>query len=133
MEPPAVIPGGDLVSILDKGGLPAPFGREILLLQTYVAGTGYVPGVGDLVSSMNAGERLILRREPDNPHDRMAILVLTVSGTKVGYIPRRDNTVIARLMDAGKAIYAVVTAVGPGEHPPRINVDVMMHDGYGFR
>lgn len=64
--------------------------------------------------------------------DLVNILVLTPSGTKVGYIPRRDNAVIARLMDAGKAIYAVVTAVGPGEHPPRINVDVMMHDGYGF-
>lgn len=53
---------------------------------------------------------MYLERE-NNPHDDNAILVLDESGTKVGYIPKTSNSVIAKLMDLGELFYAVVLHV----------------------
>lgn len=47
-------------------------------------------------------------REPENEYDELAILVKDEKGHKLGYVPRRCNRVPARLMDAGKLLYAVV-------------------------
>lgn len=51
------------------------------------------------------GDRFNLRREPDNRHDKLAIEVYWLS-TKLGYIPRADNPVIAGLLDRGHTIKA---------------------------
>ena len=32
-----------------------------------------------------------------------------MSGQTVGYVPRRDNVVFARLMDAGKQLFGTIT------------------------
>lgn len=70
---------------------------EVVLLDTTVAGWRYYEG--DRVwSSLRPGMPLELRREPANPHDDMAIAVFCAD-TKLGYIPRIDNTVIANLLD----------------------------------
>ncbi len=79
--------------------LPAKHARshEIVLLDTTVAGWRYYEG--DRVwSSLRPGMPLELRREPANPHDDMAIAVFCAD-TKLGYIPRIDNTVIANMLD----------------------------------
>lgn len=55
-------------------------------------------------------ETLALLREPENPYDHDAIAVL-LADRKVGYIPRRHNAVLARLMDAGKHLRARVERV----------------------
>ncbi len=87
------------------GGLVAPFAREIFLIETHVAGTTHVP-IREVEPALTAGHLLVLRREPDNQHDPLAILILTEDGRKVGYVPRDRNEVLARLMDAGKLIFA---------------------------
>jgi hypothetical protein len=35
-----------------------------------------------------------------------------LDGLKLGYIPRHRNTVLARLMDAGKQLLATVASIG---------------------
>jgi len=44
------------------------------------------------------GERLVLRAEPHNPHDRHAVAVFNVSGAQLGYLPSdaRDSSTILR-------------------------------------
>ena len=126
---PSEVNGGKLVTLLNEGSLPMPFVRDILLIRTFVAGTAYVPGIGDLVSRMEVGERLTLVREPQNRFDSMAIRVDTSHGTKLGYVPRKDNHVIASLMDAGKQVFATVVSIHVYDPPPSIEVDVMMRDG----
>ena len=37
----------------------------------------------------------------DNQFDRNAVMVLTESGRKIGYIPEIDNLIFGRLMDVG--------------------------------
>jgi len=87
------------------GGLSAPFAREIFLIETHVAGTSHIP-IKKIEPTLNTGDSLVLRRESANPHDPLAILILTENGEKLGYVPRDRNEILARLMDAGKFILA---------------------------
>jgi hypothetical protein len=91
---------------LQAGGvLTAPFVKEIFLIETHVAGTSHVP-IREIERGISIGDSLVLRREPDNPHDSLAILILTEKGEKLGYVPRDRNEILARLMDAGKFLLA---------------------------
>jgi hypothetical protein len=87
------------------GGLAAPFAKEIFLIETHVAGTSHVP-IREIEPRLTTGDSLVLRRESVNPHDPLAILILTENGEKLGYVPRDRNEILARLMDAGKFIIA---------------------------
>ena len=87
------------------GGISTPFARDIFLLETHVAGTGH-GAARQVEPSLMPGAPLVLRREPGNPYDEHAILVLTESGEKLGYVPRDRNEVPARLMDAGKSLFS---------------------------
>lgn len=102
--------GGGLLGVLHgTGGLvvPKPFEREIYLFTTHVAGTTHVDNIFEIEKNINIGDRLSFFRE-DNKHDDLAIRVETEKEEKLGYIPREDNIVFARLMDAGKELYAKV-------------------------
>lgn len=102
-----------LISLLhsNSGGLPIPkpFEKEIFLFDTHVAGTSFVEGIIDLAPSLHIGDRLNFFREPDNPYDDKAIVIRTQVGVKIGYIPRANNLIFARLMDAGKLLFGIIT------------------------
>ena len=105
--------GGALVSLLHGSGgslvLPKPFEREIFLFDTYVAGTGYVDGIAELEPHLNIEDKLDFFREPDNPYDPKAIVIRNAQGVKIGYVPKADNVILSRLMDAGKLLFARIT------------------------
>lgn len=79
------------------------------LLYCDIAGLGHHCDE-DLGRQVVVAETLALVREPENPYDPDAIAVL-LADRKVGYIPRRHNAVLARLMDAGKRLCARVERV----------------------
>ena len=119
--------------LLQQNALPQlPFTRQIHLLHTYVAGSGYVEEIVGRIQALSEGDRLLLVREPENPYDERAILVQNLEGEKLGYIPRRKNEVLASLMDAGKSIYARVCHLeDPEEDLPvsgYMDIDVYMDD-----
>ena len=99
---------------------PPPDGFACLL-KTHVAGVKYYEFAdGDI--PLDPGGEVVLRREPDNPHDRRAIEVYTLDGQKLGYLPRRDNESPSRLMDAGIELPARLESVeSPRRYadPPR--------------
>lgn len=86
--------------------VPMPFRHEIFLDDMEVAGTMHVADIAAKCRAVNAGDELVLLREPKNEHDTRAIRVETKSGVKLGYVPRRRNAVFSRLMDAGKFLVA---------------------------
>ena len=88
--------------------------RKIELLQTFVAGTAYYDAER-AHTRLRVGDRLVLRRQPENKHDTKAIEVFTVSGLKLGYVPRLDNSVLTALMVDARELIAQVTAMRP-EH-----------------
>lgn len=107
---------------------PAPYAEDIFLLSTQVAGTTHTAGIEELEPFLRPGERLILSRMPDNPSDPNAIKIYTQERVKLGYVPRKDNPILARLMDAGKLLYAVIREKQRQEDWLRIGIDIFMSD-----
>lgn len=101
--------GNGLIGLFNgKGGdidLPKPFERDIFLFDTQVAGTTYIEGIEEIEPYLNVDDKLEFFREPNNEYDKKAIVIRTMSGVKIGYIPRKDNLIFARLMDAGKLLF----------------------------
>ena len=77
--------------------------REILLARLHVARTAYYDAEA-AADRLRPGQRLALRRQPENRYDALAIEVLGPEGHKLGYVPRWRNEMPARLMDAGKRL-----------------------------
>lgn len=110
-----------------------PAGAEVdsrIILQTSpLAGFQYHAGRA-LFPLMALGDRLDLVREPDNPHDPRAILVIW-KGAVIGYLPRADNVDVARLMDRGLPVEGRVLHLQAGRDPwKRVLVEVLA-DGEG--
>ena len=55
----------------------------------------------------DAAPQVDLVRDPTNARDENAILVL-YKGTKLGYLPKNNNKILARLMDGGVKLQAEV-------------------------
>jgi hypothetical protein len=88
-----------------KDGSLQPFAREIMLIECHVAGTSYVP-IKTIEPDLRPTDTLVLKREPDNEHDPLAIIIIDTKGRKLGYVPKVKNEALARLMDAGKLLFA---------------------------
>jgi hypothetical protein len=74
------------------------------------------------------GTKLTLRREPSNAHDALAIEVLLMDGYKLGYVPMPRNPVLARLMDAGKALIAEIVQVGEWHGKTDVRFKIVMRE-----
>ena len=88
------------------------------LFSGRIAGLGYAADPR-LLDQLWIGEALQLVREPDNPHDSLAVRV-DWSGRKLGYVPRPGNGCIAQELDAGTELQAVITAVSFHENWPSV-------------
>lgn len=91
--------------------------REIRLSSPYIAGFQYYKSL-ELDQMLKENDSLILKREPLNNYDCYAIEVFSGSN-KLGYLPREENKVIARMMDQGMTVKAKIIKIKPEEHPYR--------------
>ncbi len=82
------------------------------LCRCYIAGFQFHSGPA-MLPALAKGKRLSLKREPKNPYDPMAIAVCTISGKKIGYLPRGLNEIPATLMDQGQPVQSVIHRVTP--------------------
>ena len=124
------IDNGDLIEYLIKTGkkidLPKPFERDIYLFDTYVAGTSHIEGIENIGESLKDGDRLVFYREPENEHDPQAIRIENLE--KIGYVPRKDNVVFSRLMDAGKVLFAKVIEKEMKGKWLKIKIKIYLHE-----
>ena len=78
MENELTIGKQNMVSLVTDnplGDLIKPLSHEILLFDSYVAGTTYIKD--EIVfKEIKEGDRIVLKREPENRFDENAILVL---------------------------------------------------------
>ena len=113
-----------------QGGLtiPQPFERDIFLFDTYVAGTSFVENMEELEPELKEGDRLEFFREPDNPYDSKAIVIKNEGGKKIGYVPRNDNRVFARLMDAGKLLFGRISGKQAKGRWVKIDIKIYLHE-----
>lgn len=89
--------------------LPMPFEQTVFLAECHLAGTAEIDDMLVRAKDVVKGTELVLKRSSANARDCKAVAALTKDGVLVGYVPRRYAAVMARLMDAGKALSAKVT------------------------
>lgn len=129
METGLIKLNSELMALIhDKGGTDiVPFKQEIFVINVFVAGTGYCDKIGEVQKYLDAGMQLTMRRHPENEVDEYAIGIYHKE-TRIGWVPMKDNLVIARLMDAGKMFTCKVVRIEPDERWPKINVSIYMVD-----
>lgn len=67
-----------------------------------------------LIDQLNVGDELRLVREPDNPHDPLAVAIY-FHDDRIGYVPQERNRNIAELLDHGAHLTCRIIAVDPEE------------------
>jgi len=96
---------------------------RIIVQQSPLAGFQYYEGKG-LWDMMRVGDSLQLMREPQNPHDAHAVRVMW-RNEMLGYIPRRENSDVARQMDRGAPVKARIVKLKEARNPwQRIEFEV---------
>ena len=108
--------------------LPKPFERDIFLFNTYIAGTTFVEGILELAPHLKTDDKLQFFREPDNPYDKNAIVIKTNDDVKIGYIPKADNIIFSRLMDAGKLLFGKITNKEIKGKWLKIEIGIYLHE-----
>lgn len=119
----------DLVSLVqgnELGNLIKPMIREIHLFDSFVAGTTHLEDKS-VLENVKVGDMLSMQRE-DNKFDSNAILILNADKNKLGYVPKKDNLVFARLMDAGKLLKAKVSKIEQKGSFTQISVGIFLVD-----
>jgi len=116
-----------LLCLLWLGSQPlhAQVAAHILLQNSPLAGFQYHAGK-TLWPQMQVGDALTLVREPDNPHDALAVRV-EWRGHKIGYVPRRENADVARFMDGGQTLVARIVRLAEVRDPwSRVRFEILM-------
>ena len=123
---------GGLVGLLHGSNreltIPKPFEKDIFLFDTYVAGTTHIEGIEELERHLNRNDKLEFFREADNQYDKQAIVIKTIDGVKIGYVPKQDNVIFARLMDAGKLLFGRITSKEKKGSWVKIYIKVFLHE-----
>lgn len=120
---------GELVSTINQQGLGEmlkPLIVEIHLFDSYVAGTTHLKDTS-VLEEIKVDDKLTLQRE-DNKFDKNAILLITESNKKLGYVPEKDNIIFARLMDAGKLLVAKIKEIQKKGTFTQISIGIFLVD-----
>jgi hypothetical protein len=97
--------------------------KDIYLENIYVAGIKYVD-ISEAYTKLMEGTMLYLTREPNNPYDSNAILISTVDGHVIGYVPKESNLILKNLMDKGKYLYGKIKEISDDYED--INVEIYL-------
>ncbi len=82
-----------------------------------------------VVAKLTSGEPVALKREPTNPYDRNAIMVVRLTGEQIGYIDRFTAARIAYRLDRlGGSVNGAVTRIS-GMSYPRGSLGVQIRFG----
>ncbi|MGE0020855.1 MAG: HIRAN domain-containing protein [Draconibacterium sp.] len=110
--------GGAAVIAAKYAGAVVPEAKkDVYLDSVYIAGFQYYKGT-ELEKRLKENDILSLRRQAENQHDYFAVEVYC-GEQKLGYLPRADNKIIARMMDQGVSMKAIIRKVEPEVHPFR--------------
>ena len=95
------------------------------LLRLPLAGSQYHEA-NEQWGKMQVGDRLTLRREPDNRHDDNAIRV-EWRGHMIGYLPRARNRILADALDRGERLSGRILRLDADPDPwRRIEIEVFI-------
>lgn len=55
-------------------------------------------------------------------------LIKNADGVKLGYIPKADNIIFSRLMDASKLLFGKISSKSMNENRVKVKIDVFLKD-----
>lgn len=99
------------------GNAAAQDNVRLVVQSSNLAGFRY-HAAAEVWRELRVGDVLELEREPDNPHDPNAVS-LSWRGRKLGYVPRRDNEVLAWSLDRGDLLRARISRLSQHPNPAR--------------
>lgn len=100
------------------------------VITCWIAGWRFYEG--DLVlSELNPGTRLDLRRDTSNPHDMHAVAVFTVGGAKLGFVPVFHSDVVFGALSKGQDVQASIVELRlpPAEPSERARIRIQISFG----
>lgn len=106
-----------LALALWAGAAPAQDQVRLVVQSSNLAGFRYHAAAA-VWDELRVGDVLELAREADNPHDPNAVS-LSWRGRKLGYVPRRDNEVLAWSLDRGEVLRARISRLAAHPNPAR--------------
>lgn len=83
--------------------------KYFVLNDTHIAGFQFHDGPG-VLWAMREGETVKLVAEPDNRHDKWAVRIER-QGKHIGYLPRKQNHAVSRLLQQGCKVRCKITNV----------------------
>ena len=81
--------------------------KTIHILDCLVAGTQY-RDLADAAMGLHTNDILLLKREPDNEYDPMAVVVISAGGDVLGYLPREKNQIPSHMLDQSQVLFAKI-------------------------
>jgi len=96
-------------------------------MGTYTLGIVGESHYQDAIRRCRQGDRVVLKREPENPYDANAVAVLRESGECLGYLKREHAEWMAEVLDKGRQVQAKITLLtgGTRDKPSRgVVIDV---------
>lgn len=103
-----------------------PLSRDILLFTTNIGATYRLKDKMPLFK-LNIGDHLSFRLGDSKYVDNL-IYILNDKEELVGYVPEADSSIFARLMDAGKMLFAIVKNRNSSTAVPLIEIDIYLRD-----
>ena len=101
-------------------------GKPLLIQRSRLTGFRH-HGAPSLWPTLRARAALVLSAESDNPYDPYAVAVFW-NRHKLGYLPRGENLVAARLLARSRPLSARIRRLRPrAECNRRLELDVLMH------
>lgn len=97
--------------------LAAADGVRLVVQSSPLAGYRF-HAAAQVFDQLRVGDELQLVREAQNAHDGNAISV-SWRGSKLGYVPRRENAALAWALDRGEPVRARISRLLPGASPSR--------------
>lgn len=88
---------------------------KILVQSSPLAGSQYY-ALSSVWGEIRPGDKLLLKREPENRHDANAVRV-EWNGHQLGYVPRAENRALAAAMDRGDKVEARVARMKRHRNP----------------
>jgi hypothetical protein len=101
-------------------------GRRILIQRSNLAGFRHHQAC-DVWPALRKDAFLTLERDAENPHDPDAVAICW-RGRKLGYLPRGENFLVARLLERERCLSARIDGLRGRALPNRrIRIAVIMH------
>jgi hypothetical protein len=101
-------------------------GRQIIIQRSTIAGFRHHAAPAVWIG-LRVSASLTLSRETENPHDPDAVAIFW-KGRKLGYLPRRENFLVARLLENRRNLSARIERLQPKAHRNRrVRLAVVLH------